>query len=49
MSENSDNRSTVAVEEEQNVRYYEGHNYVGVRETVAYLFNDWSISFNINT
>ena len=49
MSENSDNRSTVAVEEEQNVRYYEGHNYVGVRETVAYLFNDWSNSFNINS
>ena len=50
MSENNlENKSTVAVEEEQNVRYYEGHNYVGVRETVAYLFNDWSNSFNINS
>lgn len=50
MSENNlENKSTVAVEEENNVRYYEGHNYVGVRETVAYLFNDWSNSFNINS
>ena len=31
------------------VRYYEGHNYVGVRETVSYLFNDWSNTFNINS
>ena len=49
MSENLENKSTVAVQEEQNVRYYEGHNYVGVRETVAYLFNDWSNTFNINS
>lgn len=33
----------------EGVRYYEGHNYVGVRETVAYLFNDWSNTFNINS
>ncbi|NLA77202.1 MAG: hypothetical protein GX851_05150 [Clostridiales bacterium] len=31
------------------VQYYKGHNYVGVKETVAYLFNDWSNSFNINS
>lgn len=31
------------------VQYYRGHNYVGVKETVAYLFNDWSNSFNINS
>ncbi len=35
--------------EKENVRYYEGFNYVGVRETVAYLLNDWSNSFNINS
>ena len=44
-----ENKSTASVEDEKNVRYYEGHNYVGVRETVAYLFNDWSNSFNINS
>lgn len=44
-----ENKSTTLVEDEKNVRYYEGHNYVGVRETVAYLFNDWSNSFNINS
>ena len=50
MSEmNLENKSAVTREEEKNVRYYEGHNYVGVRETVAYLFNDWSNSFNINS
>lgn len=50
MSEiNLENKSTAPIEDEKNVRYYEGHNYVGVRETVAYLFNDWSNSFNINS
>ena len=34
--------------EGEGVRYYEGHNFVGVRETVAYLMNDWSNSFHIN-
>ncbi len=36
-------------ESKSEVRYYEGHNYVGVRETVSYLFNDWSNTFNINS
>ena len=45
------NGTTVTQEapEKEGVRYYEGHNYVGVRETVAYLFNDWSNTFNINS
>jgi len=34
---------------EGQVQYYKGFNYVGVRETVAYLLNDWSNSFNINS
>ena len=42
------NKGTDVIEKDEGVRYYEGHNYVGVRETVAYLFNDWSNSFNIN-
>ena len=31
------------------LQLYKGHNYVGVKETVAYLFNDWSNTFNINS
>ena len=27
---------------------FRSYNYVGTKETVAYLFNDWSNSFNIN-
>lgn len=47
MSENEVlNKSTEA--SGQSIRYYEGHNYVGVRETISYLMNDWSNSFNIN-
>lgn len=50
MSENElMNKSTEVIEKDEGVRYYEGHNYVGVRETVAYLFNDWSNTFNINS
>lgn len=43
--------NTVLAEKPENARpvqYYKDHNYVGVKETVAYLFNDWSNSFNIN-
>ncbi|MBR5442280.1 MAG: MFS transporter [Clostridia bacterium] len=49
MSEN--NTKTIATDnapDREGVRYYEGHNFVGVRETVSYLMNDWSNSFNIN-
>lgn len=31
---------------EKNV--YRSYNYVGTKETVAYLFNDWSNTFNIS-
>ncbi len=34
--------------ENEKVSYYKGRNYVGVKETAAYLMNDWSNSFNIN-
>ncbi len=34
--------------ESEKVSYYKGRNYVGVKETTAYLLNDWSNSFNIN-
>ncbi len=38
-----------SVQEVENRNIYRGYNYVGVRETVAYLFNDWSNSFNIDS
>lgn len=50
MSENEvKSLTTEKAPERESVRYYEGHNFVGVRETVAYLMNDWSNSFNINS
>ncbi len=38
-----------AKDENGEVSYYKGRSYVGVKETVSYLFNDWSNSFNINS
>lgn len=35
-------------EETLNSNVYRSYNYVGTRETIAYLFNDFSNSFNIN-
>ena len=32
----------------RNVNIYRSFNYVGNKETIAYLFNDFSNSFNIN-
>ncbi len=50
MSENEvKTTATENAPEKESVRYYEGHNFVGVRETVSYLMNDWSNSFNINS
>ncbi len=34
--------------ESEKTSYYQGRNYVGVKETTAYLLNDWSNSFNIS-
>ena len=49
MSENEVIASTQVATTDESVRYYEGHNYVGVKETVSYLLNDWSNTFNINS
>ncbi len=51
------NNQTAVIEREESaagepvrqIHLYKGHNYVGVKETIAYLFNDWSNSFNINS
>lgn len=54
MSENDINsvsRETVSAAEvnADEARLYRSYNYVGVRETVAYLFNDWANTFNIDS
>ena len=35
-------------EKSDNGNVFRSYNYVGTKETVAYLFNDWSNTFNIN-
>ena len=44
-----DRPQTAAPRQEQpGGNVFRSYNYVGTKETVAYLFNDWSNSFNIN-
>ncbi|MBR5112399.1 MAG: hypothetical protein IK097_03135, partial [Clostridia bacterium] len=40
----------IAQEAESNVdkNVFRSFNYIGTKETIAYLFNDWSNTFNIN-
>ncbi len=47
MSENK--KSAVEIDEKElSSNVFRSYNYVGTKETVAYLFNDWSNAFNIN-
>ena len=39
---------TVERQEAASGNVFRSYNYVGTKETVAYLFNDWSNTFNIN-
>ena len=41
-------KNTALTEEKRDNNVYRSYNYVGTKETVAYLFNDWSNTFNIN-
>ena len=44
-----DKKSKVEInEKELNANVFRSYNYIGTKETVAYLFNDWSNHFNIN-
>ena len=43
-----ENKNNINLPEKQ-INVYENFNYVGVKETTAYLLNDWSNSFNINS
>ena len=49
MSENSTKTPVPIDEEKLNANVFRSYNYVGTRETIAYLFNDFSNSFNINS
>ncbi|MCR5782265.1 MAG: hypothetical protein K6G90_05950, partial [Clostridia bacterium] len=40
--------NTQTPQERPDGNVFRSYNYVGTKETVAYLFNDWSNSFNIN-
>ncbi|MBR0113246.1 MAG: MFS transporter [Clostridia bacterium] len=46
----NDREQTIAQEAESRVdkNVYRSFNYIGTKETIAYLFNDWSNTFNIN-
>lgn len=47
--ENKNGQAPVQVDEKDlNSNVFRSYNYVGTKETVAYLFNDWSNHFNIN-
>ena len=41
-------QTTAAAEDSVTKNVFRSYNYVGTKETVAYLFNDWSNTFNIN-
>ena len=50
MSEQVTNTQVADVEaeiQERKDNIYRSYNYVGTKETIAYLFNDWSNAFNI--
>lgn len=49
MSDHKDPRKPVEVDDKKlNANVFRSYNYIGTRETIAYLFNDFSNSFNIN-
>ena len=45
---NTNTAVNTADEVKQDDNIYRSFNYIGTKETIAYLFNDWSNTFNIN-
>ena len=45
---NTDKKPVVIDEDKLKSNVFRSYNYVGTKETLAYLFNDFSNSFNIN-
>ena len=41
-------QSAAVLQEQAEGNMFRSYNYVGTKETVAFLFNDWSNHFNIN-
>lgn len=48
MADNKQLSSAALDENSVNSNVFRSYNYVGTKETIAYLFNDWSNTFNIN-
>ena len=49
MAEQKNTQAPVEVDEKTlTANVFRSYNYVGTKETIAYLFNDWSNTFNIN-
>ena len=48
MADNKQQSSAALDENSVNSNVFRSYNYVGTKETIAYLFNDWSNTFNIN-
>ena len=46
MAENKQAEGAVLEKKQDNI--FRSYNYVGTKETVSYLFNDWSNTFNID-
>ena len=47
--EKKQGQASVQVDEQSlNSNVFRSYNYVGTKETISYLFNDWSNAFNIN-
>ena len=48
MANENEKKPVVIDEAKLTSNVYRSYNYIGTKETVAYLFNDWSNTFNIN-
>ena len=49
MAEQKNTQASVEVDDKTlTANVFRSYNYVGTKETIAYLFNDWSNTFNIN-
>ena len=48
MSEEKKQAPVVIDEQKLSSNVFRSYNYIGTKETIAYLFNDWSNTFNIN-
>ena len=49
MADNKEAKASVNIDEKAlTANVFRSYNYIGTKETISYLFNDWSNAFNIN-